>query len=350
MLRNNVHSTFQAEKIFELTPNGPAGRGSRAPPTAQTRALLQSVSTPVRGIPCDRWPVGRRVRAASNTPGAALAERQVRRKVEARVLAQIDREADERIALANKQLKSSVLIPLANLSLEPSVASMQTSVDRLTMRLRIACPDQLGAHTPRPRAPSGSLASIQVHESAVNNFIEQLDLTGRTFSQAALYEWIMAKLNRSGDKPPAGLRDDVFLRFADEDCVRLRAQDGRIELTLAFAELRAEGEVYRNFTVRVYYRPEEDNHQVQLARDGVVQLIGTRLGTRGQVALRGIFSKAFPRERRFNILPEKLTSDPRLAGVEVAQLVIDDGWLGLALADGPDSGRVATRPRTTTQP
>ena len=34
------------------------------------------------------------------------------------------------------------------------------------MRLRLAGGEQLGAYTPRPRAPSDSLMSLQVHESA----------------------------------------------------------------------------------------------------------------------------------------------------------------------------------------
>ena len=67
--------------------------------------------------------------------------------------------------------------------IDPTSIGMETSADRLTMRLRLAADHQLGAHTPRPRAPSDSLASFQIHESAFNNLVSQLDLNGRKGKQ-----------------------------------------------------------------------------------------------------------------------------------------------------------------------
>lgn len=47
--------------------------------------------------------------------------------------------------------------PLGRLQLEAVPCGMSTTEDRLTMRLRLAGEDQLGAYTPRPRAMSDSV-------------------------------------------------------------------------------------------------------------------------------------------------------------------------------------------------
>ncbi len=88
------------------------------------------------------------------------------------------------------------------------------------------------------------------------------------------------------------------------------------------------------------YRPKLNLHSAELAREEVVQLTGEHLNTRSQIALRGIFSKAFSNKQPFQVLPEKVARDPRLAGFRFTQFVVEDGWLGLAL--GRD--RVAARP------
>jgi hypothetical protein len=216
---------------------------------------------------------------------------------------------------------------------------MQTTQERLTLRLRLAAEHQLAALTPRPRAPSDSLASFQVHESVLNNVFNQLDLNGREFSQADLFRWVAERLNLPADKVPDNLRDDVMLTFAPRDAFRVTAQEGRLEINLHLDELRAEGNTFRDFTVRVFYRPDEESPTGDLVRDGVVQLIGKRINMKGQVALRGIFSKTFPREKRFSLLPARFLEDPKLADVRVTQMVVTDGWIGIAL--GQDRTRLA---------
>ena len=57
----------------------------------------------------------------------------------------------------------------------------------MNVRLRLASDHQLSGHTPRPRAMAGSLASLQVHESLLNNVLEQLRLEGRTMTEFVLH-------------------------------------------------------------------------------------------------------------------------------------------------------------------
>ena len=72
---------------------------------------------------------------------------------------------------------------------------------------------------------------------------------------------------------------------------------------------------------------------VDLIRDGVVQLESKRhLKGKAQLVLRGVFAKLFPRDRVVSLVTEKVARDPRWAGYEVTQFVVDGGWAGLAMA------------------
>ena len=331
-----VHSRAESDyvvlKNFEFTLDGLQAEPAQA--DAHTRARLRGVDTPLEPVPLLGSVLEGYVRDRYRSSKRA-AERELRRQIMAKVIEQVEKETDHQIVDANERLKKNLLDPLRALDLEPTVATMQTTQDRMTIRLRLAGDDQLAANTPRPRAPADSLASIQMHESALNNIISRLELDGRELSQLELHRWVGAKLNRPLEQADDNLRDDVFLKFADRDAVRARALEGRVELTLSMAELRAEGGRYRNFVVRVYYRPDENSTSGELVRDGVVQLIGQGLGPKAQIALRGIFSKTFSKQRRFRLLPPKFAKDEQLADVGITQMVIQDGWLGMGIGTIP---------------
>ncbi|MGD9647061.1 MAG: hypothetical protein AB7U73_15225 [Pirellulales bacterium] len=337
-VHSRADSDYVVLKNFEFTLDGLHAQPAMA--DAHTRARLRGIDTPLEPVPLLGSVLEGYVRDRYRNSKRA-AERELRRKIMAKVIEQVEKETDTQIVDANDRLKKNLLDPLRSLDLEPKVAALQTTKDRMTIRLRLAGDDQLAANTPRPRAPTDSLASIQMHESALNNIIARLELDGREFSQAELHRWVATKLNRPLEQVDDNLRDDVFLKFAPRDAVRARALEGRVELTLALTELRAEGSRFRNFVVRVYYRPDEASTSGELERDGVVQLIGQRLGPKAQIALRGVFSKTFSKERRFRLLPPRFSKDEQLADIGITQMVIQDGWLGMGIGTVP---REASKP------
>src|SRR5690606_32117376 len=95
--------------------------------------------------------------------------------------AELNRRLDEALVNAEQQLKQRLIGPLDRLRLNPTVVSMHTSESRLTIRYRVAHPSQLSAFTARPRAPSDSLLSMQLHQSSINNAVAQLGLSGKTW-------------------------------------------------------------------------------------------------------------------------------------------------------------------------
>ena len=153
-----------------------------------------------------------RSQAEQNKPAA---EREVRGKVAARAKKRIDAEVHEKFAGVVERLNRRVFEPLNSLALDPELIEADTTKERLTMRLRLAGEDQLGSHTPRPRAPSDSLASVQLHETVLNNGIQRLQLAGRTFTLPELADHISARLSCPPPWETAPENQDVKITFRE---------------------------------------------------------------------------------------------------------------------------------------
>ncbi|MBL8827540.1 MAG: hypothetical protein JNM18_11230 [Planctomycetaceae bacterium] len=266
------------------------------------------------------------------------ASAEAKRKIRTEVRTHIDNEISGNIRNGNSFFRDHVTGPLDELKISPHLVESQTTADRVTMRLRMATGEQLAGHGPRPRAPSNSLASMQMHESAMNNVLHQLGWNGKTYSLPELRDQIAAKLKTTIEMPDEENLKDLLLTFAPENSIRVRCRDGQLELNLALSRLKKGQQSWKDFQVRVLYKPDLTQPGAPLCRQGTVQLIGDRLNIGAQVALRGIFSKAFPPSRQMKLIPDKLVAaKPGLADVVVTQCELRDGWLGVALAIRPDA-------------
>jgi hypothetical protein len=258
------------------------------------------------------------------------ASEEVKQKIAAQARQRVDDEARQRLSDFVERINQRVFDPLAALSLDPQLIDAETTSKRFTMRLRLAGEDQLGSHTPRPQAPDDSLASVQLHESVINNGIQRLQLDGRTFSLPELSQHIADRLSRPLSWEINPEHSDVTIAFAPKDAVLVRCDNDRIELLLSIAELSKGTRKWKNFQIKAYYKPEVDGRSAQLTRDGVVQLIG-RLNFSSQIALRGIFSKALSKNNSWDLVPQQIVKEPKLADAAITQFVVDDGWVAVAL-------------------
>jgi hypothetical protein len=309
---------------------------------ASNSPQLEDVETDYDNVPL----LGLAIEAVARVKHAeqeGAVRRIARQRVTSRVQEELDAAVESKLKQANQQFQARVLEPLKGLSLEPTVAAMQTDEERVTVRVRVAADEQLAACTPRPQALADSLASFQVHQSLLNNVMQRLELDGRSFSLPEL----QAHLAKALALDPATFSEeyprDMRIEFAPRDAVQVRFVNGRIEITLAVAELRKHPGEWRDFKVRVYYKPVRRGLDLRFVRDGTVQLWGERFGAQPQIALRGIFSRAFSQDRELNLIDAKTARDPRLAGLEVTQCVVTDGWLGVSI--GPRrTPRTARRP------
>jgi hypothetical protein len=334
---NHSDSTFVARKIFEIGPSGMRTWPAAADATNSPR--LRDVRTDYDDVPL----VGRfvqRIARDKHAENEGAVRRIARQKVTSRVEEEMDTTVEPRVNGAMEKFRRRVIEPLEGLALAPTTIEMQTDENRLTMRLRLASDDQLAAFTPRPRAPGDSLASAQIHQSLLNNVGERLQLDGHSFSLPQLQQRLAESFRLPPEIFTEEFPEDLRIGFAAENSVRARFIEGRIELTLAIAELHRHPVHWHDFTVRVYYKPRYAGLDLRFVRDGTVQLRGAKFGRQPQIALRGIFSKIFSQDRGLAVIDPKLVNDTRLADLAITQCVVTDGWLGFAV--GPR--RPAQRP------
>ncbi len=244
-----------------------------------------------------------------------------------------DKQLQEKLSKAQVELQQRLIGPLEALNLNPMIVAMSTTEERLLIRYRVANQSQMASNTARPRAPSDSLLSMQVHQSAVNNMIAQLGLSDRTWNIVQLGEKMATILGKADWTPPEDLPRDVEIRFAPSRPVSVEMADNQLVLTLRIAELSQGPNKIERFIVRSTYVPVADGLNAGLVRDGVVSIDGPRLAIRDRLPLRAIFAKVFVSRPQVPLISERLVTDPRAAGLAVTQMEVRDGWLAIAIAE-----------------
>lgn len=333
-------STFLVRKLFVLGPDGLAVWPAQSE-AENTFNYLRSVETDFDGVPLF-GPLVRNIARSQHDEKRDEARWEVERKVAIRAKDQLDAEIRPRLAKVADELEKKQSAALRRLGLELVPVSLSTTEERAVARARLAGTQQLGAHTPRPRAPSDSWFSLQVHQSALNNGLEGLALDGRTFTLDQLFAWLAKKLDQPELARQEDLPEDVRLTFAPKDAVRLVFEDDHVDVHLSFAELRQGSTRWRNFTVKTSYRPEPDGLAPLFVRDTGISL---SKGVKNRTVLYGIFSKVLSKNRDLRLLGESLTSDPRVQNLEITQFVVEHGWIALAYSAERKANDVARRPR-----
>jgi hypothetical protein len=336
-LRNSSVANFQVQK--PLLHSAEAISTEPAAVTVDARICLRDVATALDIIPLVGG-ITRHIVEQQALEQQAAVRRIMQRQVASEVSRRVDELADEKLVAMNQAIQQRFFEPMRSLGLAPAMVETRTDEQRMTLRMRLASDNQLGSHTPRPRAPSDSVLSIQIHDSAINNLIEQFNLEGGTFTPDELRALVSEKLNREpgADDGPTPDTSDVRITFASEDPVRIRCEDGLVHVRLAFGRFERGDKVWQNVVAQADYRPRIEGFTVRLEREGTTQLSGA-MSRRQRVALRTIFAKVLPRQRELaNVIPKSVDTT-QITDLEITQLVLADGWIGVAV--GPRHADVA---------
>ena len=326
---NDALSHYLARKLLLVDPNGV--RVWRAEAEADSEADLTGVRTDFDRVPIIGW-LARSIAIDEHNSRFPWARRAAEERLAAHASARLDKEVHERLIEADEEFDKYLYEPMKKLKLNPVALDLHTTEERLVGRYRLAGSQQLGAYTPRPRAPGDSLLSVQIHESAMNNILEQLKLEGQKTELRQLFRDLAATFARPDLEIPDDIPDNVTVKFATQEAIRVRCADGRVTVTMRIAELRADSRnKWRNFIVRAYYVPDSTQLHANLVRDGIIELAGRRITSRDRIALSGIFNKVLSRSQPFNLVNEQLAESPNLQDLTVTQFVINEGWIGVAL-------------------
>jgi hypothetical protein len=273
---------------------------------------------------------------------------QVKSQIESRVSSEaretLDQQTREAVDQIRRQTYDRFASELDAFDIKLTPVEMKTTTDRLVARVRVAGEKQLGSHTPRPRAISDSLASAQVHETALTNLAITLGLDGKRYTAPELRNMLREKFPQLATKSPTEARQDTVFQFAAEDAVQVHVNDGKLELTIAFASIELQHDVMPDVTVHAYYVPKIDGLNAELVREGTFGIEG-RFSSGDRARLHNVFNRVLPPERHLPIMHVENPKDKRFQGLMITQLVLEDGWVGLAVGPMTDA-RVAERSRS----
>jgi hypothetical protein len=272
----------------------------------------------------------------------------VKSQIESRVATEASEKLDEQTRDAVDQIRKQTYDRFASeldaFDIKLTPVEMKTTTERLVARVRVAGEKQLGSHTPRPRALSDSLASAQIHETALTNLAVTLGLDGKRYTGAELRSMLREKFPQLATKSAVEARQDAVFQFAAQDAVQVHVYDGKFELTISFASVELQHDVMPNVVVHAYYTPKIDGLNAELVREGTLGIEG-RFDAGDRARLHNVFNRVLPPERHLPIVQVDNPTDERFQGLMITQLVLEDGWVGLAV--GPTTeARVAERSRS----
>ncbi|MDZ4658189.1 MAG: hypothetical protein SH868_11485 [Bythopirellula sp.] len=328
-VRNDALYKYEAEKVITIDGNGL----DVAPTQAYAKGRHKYLGSESE---FDRVPfmgaMFRGLAKKANMKSRPQAMVQVRSKVAQKARTRMDSEADPKLLRLEKRFEDYVMMPFGQLALAAEPLEMFTTADRAVMEMRLANLDQLAAHTPRPSAPADSVVSMQLHETALNNAFAGLDLEGRRMTLPELHKFLTEKFGQAEAPLPANFPHRARIEFAKHDAVHVSFVEDRLELVLNIRELGQGRDKIKNFQVHAYYRPHLDGLAVMLVRDETLQFSSSQhLKTGARIVLHSVMGKVFSKGRELRMVRKTLESDPRFGGLMVTQLVIDDGWMALAL-------------------
>ena len=171
------------------------------------------------------------------------ARRRARQSLERVLKPQLDRQLAEQFDVVNLRAGGLLRRRAAKLGLAPSRETIASTETEMRVFGRLSAEGELAATPAPPRPAVYDGVAAQVHQSAINNSADRLDLAGRTLTPAELADELRTfagdllarRIKASPDAvPEAGPDGEPLptLIFADEDPLRVRFAAGRAVLTL----------------------------------------------------------------------------------------------------------------------
>ncbi|MBI3466797.1 MAG: hypothetical protein HY000_27610, partial [Planctomycetes bacterium] len=343
------HSEFTARKRLEITANGLRALAAEVK-VHETNNEILGADTDVGGLFAGMARNTAMKKARERIPDAeALAARRVRERVASR----LNQEVDASVTSINRRLRQGPGAALEQHGLGPASLAAHSTSKELVVEASLLFANQLAAGSPPAALPKGARAVVQIHESAVNNAIDQLGLAGQTIEGAHVRERIAQALapvfGTSVKLPddPEQQAPEGSITFAARAPLRVRFVDGQIEVILHAASLQRGNLKTPAQVIRARYQPVLAENRVTLRRQGDVEIRAAEISPEVvSISLQGFAAARdaaigaalrAPMDRVFRPQinsPKAFTITTELGNVvplEVTALESRDGWLTLAV-------------------
>ena len=332
VIENEGDSRFRIIKRLALGQQGIFAY--RPETTSQVRQRVVGLRTNMDNIPPLGWMV-RKIARNKIQQQAPITNRYTKNQLEQEAEKRFEEEVQTRLGELETLLTERLLHPLVALDLEPDPVQISTTDDQIIMRYRLGGRDQMAANTARPREKPGSLMSMQIHESAVNNVISRFGFNGRKFDTDELIAHVNNMFQTEFVKHQGKTRPASF-EFAPFDPVRIdfrRRQDQHLhqfEVVPDRQRKKMETAQHQD-NLRCSDRKRVTVKLIQ-TQDGL-QLTGRQLNPADQIAIRVICEVLFPNEFSVKMMPENLGSQLSVNSLQATQFVLSNGWIGISVAD-----------------
>jgi hypothetical protein len=265
-------------------------------------------------------------------------------RIRERVLPKLNSEADKSFNDATIKIEKELFSGLRATGLYPDAITYQSTDTLLRVNSRLMAAGELGADTPHAGLASDRGATVMLHESAINNSIDRMDLAGQTLTDEELRAKLEAFLSKAFSrevkfkakaKEPVEEGDEVkqlsAIIFAPTDPIRVRIENGELVLVIR-AGFKQEGK--EDIPMREIVAPvafEVKGKQI-LATRGNVSVTAAD-GTGGGIAINGVIRKKIQ-----SVLPDRmLDGKVELKGPSktvlayVTRVKVADGWIAVTV-------------------
>ncbi|MFL2871253.1 MAG: hypothetical protein ACJZ8O_10950 [Pirellulaceae bacterium] len=339
VFHNAGTAQFVAKKVMTIDSSGI--RIGATETSVHADSKLTKLDTEYDGVPLLNG-LAQNMAKSKYRQRTELARRQMASKVERMVEEKLDDQVDGELGGLKDTFNAKWLEPMRAMDLSPVVVDLDSTEDDLLVQYRLAGAHQLAAFSHRPVLNPESILGIQIHESAINNVLEQLDIDGRRCTLPELMSHVATSLGNNEYVVPDDVPSDVIVELAERESVRIRFHNGKASILMRIRELSSRRLKFKNFAILVTYTAKHEQIDAQLARTGIIQIAGRGLKLGDRIALQAVFNKVFSKARPVAIFKTDMVNNENLADCDVDHFTIGDGWLSLSLIDNkPVVERVA---------
>lgn len=319
------NSTVYASKHVVATPTGV---------TSTAATVSSDLRTQINSIQ-HRMKIVRKIASRKAAEQKPQADAIARVRLNRRVASSFDEQVNTKLAEANSNLQKldQPMPVLTRLGLSRPTFSFASTSSSVGGTITHAATHQLAAsNSPLPSPSQLHGLAVDLHQSILENVIESF-LQGRTLRSADLDDYAQQFV---GEVPPElaeeSQNEQWSILFETYRPVGIEFDNGRIQLTLRMVRLSGpQGDLSGNPTATVTYVPIWGDGKIVLQREGEVE---TDFGAGGG-GLQNTNKRSVLRKKLDDVFKPEIEipldgvskAFPKLAGINIDTLSIEDGWL-----------------------
>lgn len=264
-------------------------------------------------------------------------------RIRTEVCRELDNQVGDQFAKANRDLDAKLHQPLRNQGISPDTLRVTSSDDVIQVQARVLGKQELAGSRLAPGVavpPAGAV--IQIHQSALTNGSQRLDLAGKTMTDTELRDLLQARLTellgREVDLPEptaaeGSEKNETFV-FDETEAIRFLIEDGQVKVVLRTGLKRSNSDVPpQKITVPLRFRVEGDQIVMTRGQVRVEPIPGqapanvTEQVARSRIMI-GKIEAAIPEKSFENKL--KIEQQGRTMNLKVRDILAQGGWMTIS--------------------